>query len=294
MCINRAIKQTFLVILSSISFGQYALAGVVNFPGGDGAVVLRDRITIPNDTGKDVNDLHLEIFQKEPDIYFEGGTVKSDIGDIQASSQAKHKLTIDFNNFTLNPGGEVVIEWALDLSAHNKRWAEWYWTKDGKKVGDRNKGHGHAIRDPKQGGNGGGGPNGPGQDGGGGIGNWVHDVEIFNLYDKDVTLENLYLLATMTNYDTLDDIDWTNALQVVGGIGVIIGPDGSWLYSFETTGLYIDGHIYYKYDIVDDRSAIIGDHPITIVPLPSALLLFGTGMFSLFRVKKERAVIRSG
>ncbi len=87
----------------------------------------------------------------------------------------------------------------------------------------------------------------------------------------------------MTYYPDLETIDWANIHPVKNNEyepPVTIPPLGRWWYAFETTGSYLGGHIYKKFNmkaVPCGKSAIskdggsgadmVGDHPV-VEPCP--------------------------
>jgi MYXO-CTERM domain-containing protein len=86
----------------------------------------------------------------------------------------------------------------------------------------------------------------------------------------------------MNDYSDLHmDVPWGAVVPLNLGGPIVIDPHSTFVYQFNTTGSYLGGHVYFKYDIAFDSGSglgdmfsdfVLGDHPVT--PAPGALALF--------------------
>lgn len=279
----------------------HAVASSVTWPDGDGKNVFRDKIEIRNTTGQTANDIQVTVHQKEKDITIEGGKLSSeDFPTAEDKGKTPHTVTAKFSGRDVAPGEEITIEWEIDLTQKNKRWATWFWTRDCVQIGRKEKGHGHKVKAPAPGGDGGvptwdGGGRG-GQQGGGGTGFFNHPFYFCNEFDEPMEVTELYLLASMEYYDSLDDIPWDLVSPIDLGAGLVIPGGECWMYDFNTTGSYLDGHVYFRYAYALPETPGgpfiqvvkgVGDHPVTPEPTTGAGVLLAVAFLSRYLVKRK-------
>lgn len=286
-----------------------------------------------NAAGQAANDFHLYMYQNDkPSVRVTGAQAQNDVFTIV-------NLALDTDNGRPNPppgfhgahvnmsggvvpnNGSVTIEMVLCMNEKNVlKIKDVDWTIDGVSIPPiRPLGQiGFRVRGPVAGGNGGnpGDPGGGGQgaqEGDGGTGNYIHVVCIENDDDLPVVLVELKLLASMTHYDDLEDINWDiiDPIQndeIPPEPPVEIPPHSVWCYHFETTGTYIGGHVYKKYSISwvggaaagnVDYDITFGDHPVqtSSSDIPTltewGLIIFGVALlgFITWMFLKRRKLV---
>ncbi len=281
---------------------------------GPGTVKVCGTVTVTNTSGSTANDFHFYMYQNDrPSVQVLGATASSAGCDSVSTSlgtddgtpsppPGNHGASVDASSCTpIPPGGKVTMDICLCMNERNCiKFKDLYFTSDGVPIepGGGNGGGppprgGWRILRPHKGGGGGsqvpGGSGGKGaQEGNGGSGNWIHIECVENDDTRWQVLEELKLLASMTDYANPDtDIDWANIEPVedlAGRPPVCIPPGGRWCFPFETTGAYLGGHVYQQYtirpeftgecsggavtlsaslmdDATDNSMEVVGDHP---------------------------------
>ncbi len=311
---NLAKGVSFIGVLGLWMASQPVLAGSASTGDcGPGTVKVCGTVTVPNTSGATANDFHFYMYQNDrPNVQVMGATASSAGCDTMSTSlgtdngtgsppPGNHGASVDASSCTpIPPGGSVSVQICLCMNERNCiKFKDIHFTSDGTPIepggggggGPPPKG-GWRIQRPYRGGNGGSGlPGGSGgqgaQEGDGGTGKWIHLVCIENDDTRWVVLENLKLLASMTDYANPNtDIDWASiepVADIAGRPPVCIPPGGKWCFPFETTGAYLGGHVYQQYRIrpefTDECSApamqrvvsldeggdntmtVVGDHP---------------------------------
>lgn len=266
-------------------------------------VSVRGTMNVTNNTGQDANDMHFYMYQNDqPSVQVVGasascgafGTVGVGLdsgnnrGIPPGGGPPFHGAGVNMSGGTVPAGATVQVEVELCMNEKNCLKIKGpEWTNNGNPLPQPPAGgnNGGWRAGPGFPGGGGGNPLDPGgggrgaQEGLGGVGNYVHMITIEN--DDPVLcmmLHELKLLASMTYYADIDDIDWSQIDPVKNDKGeppVVIPPLGKWCFPFETTGSFLGAHVYLhivshlvpcgkaaKEDDGDDGDPVtIGDHP---------------------------------
>ncbi|MBN1489032.1 MAG: hypothetical protein JXA69_03875 [Phycisphaerae bacterium] len=284
-------------------YGQtYAQTGDCDPPN----VKVCGKIRIPNKTGEDANDLHFYMYQADrPSTVVTGAQVSSDgcaqsavtLGTDDGSGSPPpgyHGAQVDLEGCDIPAGGQAVVEVCLCMNERNiLKIKDVEFTSDGDPLPDPDPppAGGWRIARPFLGGDGGdrspGGGGRGAQEGNGGTGYWIHRVYIENDDVRWMVVDELKLLASMTQYPYGATVNWAAVAPIVDHNGqppVCIPPGGRYCYEFHTTGSYVGGHVYLKYSIRpalpgecvggpapegilaegddDDGIEMIGDHPV--------------------------------
>ncbi len=310
----RRLGLLWFLLSVGVLWGQPAFPG----SGSDGEdpclppdVPVRAKLHIPNNTGQTADDFHMYMYQKDrPGVNVNGASADcgsfSNVGvgldsDNRGGSPnvpavppgvgpPYHGADVDMDGGSVPAGGTIDIDVMLCMNEKNSIKYDYYWTSGGDPIpGGGGPAGGFRAGGPAPGG-GGGNPSDPGgggqgaQAGGGGSGNYVHMISIENDSPTDcVLVTELKLLASMTYYSDVDSIDWASIdpiKNIKNQPPVIIPPLGKWWYAFETTGDYIGGHIYMKFDMTPasctksdapknggSGTGMVGDHPV-VEPSP--------------------------
>ena len=268
-------------------------------------VAVRATLIVSNDTGQTANDFHCYMYQKDkPGVNVNGGSANcGDFGSVGVGLDSDnrggggsvpavppgvgppyHGANVNMNGGSVPPDGVIRVDLVLCMTEKNNLKVDWNWTSDGNPIPGNTPAGGFRAGGPAPGG-GGGNTSDPGgggqgaQGGGGGTGNYVHMICIENdSYTNCMLVPELKLLASMTYYADLTSIDWANIDPVKNDKNepqVTIQPRGKWWYAFQTTGSYLDGHVYMNFDMkavscgksagpkdAGGGSTIFGDHPI--------------------------------
>lgn len=290
--------------LVSLYIGGVAWAGTGS-AGEDPCVPpdipVRATLVVSNDTGQTANDFHCYMYQNDkPAVVVNGasagcgsfGTVgvgldssnNKDVGP--GVGPPYHGASVDMSDGSVPPGGVISVDLMLCMSEKNNlKVTDIEWTSDGAGLpGGPKPDGGFRAGGPAPGGGGGntadpGGGGQGAQGGGGGSGNYVHMICIENDSDTNcMRVSELKLFASMTYYADIASIDWASIDPIKNDENeppVTIEPLGKWWYPFETTGSYVGGHIYMKFDMEAVACAksggpkdggggpiIFGDHPV--------------------------------
>ena len=298
-------------------------------------VPVRGKITFfnTNAAGQDANDFHCYFYQNDkPDVHVTGAQAQNDVFDNvdltldtdnglpPPPPPGDHGAHLDMSGGVVPNNGSVTIEMTLCMNKQNVMLVkDVEWTFDGAPIPQmRPRGNnGFRVGLPFPGGTGGnpGDPGGGGQgaqEDDGGTGYYIHKVYIENGDDEPIVLQELKLLASMTYYDDLEDINWdmidpVQNDEIPPEPPVEIPPHSRWCYDFETTGAYIGGHVYKKYSISPvggaaagnvDYDVTFGDHPVeTLSTIPTltewGMIIFGVVLlgFITWVFLKRRKVI---
>lgn len=286
-----------LSLLAVLATSTIAWAG--SGSGGNcqpGDVEVRGTLTIPNNTGKTASDLHFYMYQNDrPSVQATGAEAEcSDFNNVSVTMGTDngkdpdpdgnwHGAQVNMDGGTVPPGASAKIPLTLCMNERNCikfKNIEWTFTGPGGPGGPpvpAAPGNGMRVFRPFLGGNGG---DPAAQEGNGGAGFWVHIFCIENDGTEPLLVTELKLLASTTYYnDPTVDIDWSTVPTIQNGAGeppVTIPPGGVWCYYFETTGSYLNGHIYFNYSVAADAASgsnleataddpqanVIGDHPV--------------------------------
>lgn len=266
-------------------------------------VQVRGTVYIKNNTGQAADDLHFYMYQNDrPEVMVTGAKAESNFcTNINLTTMnddgtanpppGDHGAQVDMTGCSIPAGATVPISISLCMNERNCiKFKDIMFTQNAVPLPNPRPlpKKGFRIIRPFRGGRGGGLPGGGSQEDNGGSGNWYHIVCIENDDTRWLVLDSLKLLASMTNYPTLDSINWAALPPVTSANGeppVCIPPGGKWCYRFETTGSYVGGHVYLKYSIrvanpgecpgsviaegpvplngePDDSIETIGDHPV--------------------------------
>lgn len=272
--------------------------------GNTTGVQVRGTLGFTNDTGEDANDFHIEIYQNENDVSVNGASATSSAfsggsGSLSerdrnpANDGENHQANFDLDGGTVANGEAMRLDISFWLTKRNTLFIdEWYWTKDGERIGADGHPVGWQAGDPNRGGGGAGG--GGAQEGDGGDGNYQHPFSIVNLGNKEVQIADVKLLASMTFYDDIiNDIDWDSIDNIVDDMTLGVGE--TFDYLFDTTGSFLGGHVYLAFTF-DDPVLFIGDHPVTELaddmPEPATFALFGIALLGMAAVRQRRRTRR--
>lgn len=305
------------LVLFLMIVGLFPVGPVWAGAGSDGEdpcvppdVAVRATLHIPNDTGQTADDFHMYMYQKDrPGVNVNGASANcDDFGNVGVGLDSDnrggspnvpavppgvgppyHGADVDMAGGSVPAGGNIAIDIMLCMNEKNSIKFDYYWTSSGDPLPGGDPAGGFRAGGPGAGGGGGnttdpGGGGQGAQGGGGGSGNYVHMICIENDHPtKCMLVTELKLLASMTYYADVDAIDWASIDPVKNDKNeppVTIQPLGRWWYAFETTGDYIGGHIYMKFDMTavpcgksgDPKDAgggtgMIGDHPV-VEPSP--------------------------
>ncbi|HOZ49215.1 MAG TPA: hypothetical protein PLO37_24580 [Candidatus Hydrogenedentes bacterium] len=270
-------------------------------------VPVRKAIWLTNNSGEDANDLHFYMYQCDrPAVVVNGATAGSDgfdDVDVELDSWNNHPnpdkevppgvgppyhgAQVEMSGGEVKKGQSVKVELMLCMNEQNSlKLTNIEWTNDGAPIpAPPVPAGGWRVKPPIPGGVGGipasvdpGGLGYGAQEDNGGTGSYIHIVCIEN-HDRvnSMLLKELKLLASMTYYDDIEDIDWDSIDPIKTEWNeppVLIPPLGKWCYNFETTGAYMAGHVYLKYEAEavpppskdgsqDEGGDVItlGDHP---------------------------------
>jgi hypothetical protein len=259
----------WIAMAASFAAASMAWAGSASTGNCDPPnVEVRGKIRIPNNTGQDANDLHFYMYQNDRDsVHVTGAkasgpctnvglTLDTDNGQPGTPPPGNHGSHVDMDGCDVPARGQIEVEVSLCMNERNCiKFKDIQWTHDGAPLppppGPPPNG-GWRVGRPRPGGGGGGRPGNGAQEGNGGAGHWIHRVCIENDDTRWLVLDELKLLASTTYYASLNDIDWTVIAPVQNAAGeppVCIAPGGVWCFDFETTGSYLNGHVYLKYNL---------------------------------------------
>lgn len=275
-----------VALFSCLAFALSPLTALsaTDTDGNAVGVHVQHGVSIPNDTGQDANDLHIRARQKEDNITMNGASASSnDWGNVDVKMQPPHGMTADLDGGNIPKGGNTIVNFDFWISEKNQIWLDYQWTKDGEIIGGA--GNGWKVKIPMGGGNGG----LPGaQGGGGGAGNFIHDITIYNEKSVASQLLSFAAYASMTRLDTGWDVDW-NSVPTMLSSPVTIAANDSMSFGFETTGSYAGGFIYLRY-VLDDPMISVGVHPVP-VPEPEtyAMMLAGLGLLGAVARRRKLA-----
>jgi hypothetical protein len=240
-------------------------------------VQVRAKMRMRNTSGMDANDFHFYMYQNDKDSVVVNGAEAScsnfgtvgvslgtDNGQTPPPPPGNHGAQVDMSGGTVADGEQITVEMTLCMNERNcLKVKDAEFTKDGSPIGGAKPQQGFRVKRPRKGGDGGSNaPDGGGrgaQEGSGGSGNWIHDVCIENDDVVPMVLEELKLLASTTYYPDIEAIDWPNIAPIQNAAGeppVCIYANDAWCYEFNTTGSYVNGHIYMKYTL---RPAVSGE-----------------------------------
>jgi len=265
----------------------------------DDNVHVRAEVRMKNNTGQTANDLHFRYYQNDrAGINVEGGTIAGGepFNNVTTTMNNNgqtvdgqpdpnnHAIDVDMSGGDVPDGDWVNLELILCLNKKNcLKIKDAYWTKDGVNIGKARVNKGWRMKRPVPGGDGGnqepGGGGRGAQEDDGGAGPYIHRVIIENDDTVPFRVKGMKLLASMTYYDNLEnDVDWDaiDSLDIIPEGGIEIPPGNTWAYDFNTTGAYLNGHIYMMYStgpggvlppglaasaMVDEDDTEYGDHP---------------------------------
>jgi len=291
--VNKTIVSFILInLLINIS----ALAQVNMSDGNtdpNQTVCVRATHFFKNTTGQMANDLHFTMFQRDrSDVRVLGGTVMGGepftMGTMAITRATEHGAPddgqnhgydVDISGANVPAGDTVKFDIALYVNKRNALKVKGNWTFDGDNIGKARIGKGFKVDRPRQGGNGGNAmnPGGGGmgaQQGNGGTGNYYHTTYIDNEDTVAFELVELKLLAADTFYSNIDSIDWEMIDPIADTVTfpLLIPAQGEYKYGFNTTGSYLDSHVYLRYItrpasgnqnlLNEDEEVSYGDHPV--------------------------------
>ena len=283
-----ATRYAILPCLALIALWPVAALAGQDQAGAQAKNHIQHGLKIKNKTGKDANDLHIKAINKEADITMTGAKVTSnDWGDVDVKMNPPHGMTSDLKGGNIPNGGTTTIDFDFWTDKKNQIFIDYTWTKDGKNIGGG--ANGWDVKIPMKGGNGGllG-----AQGGGGGVGNFVHKITIFNDMAIDYQLSSFAAYASMTRFGSVWDLDWSGIPGMLAA-PIIIAANSSVSFDFETTGAYRGGQIYLQYEmdappgVEGDSILAVGVHPIP-EPETYAMLLAGLGLLGLARRRRVR------
>ena len=269
------------------------------------SVAVRKKITFSNDRGATANDFHFYMYQTDrPEVEVDGAVAACNNfadGDATLDSWNNHPMAarrvppgvgppyhgawVNFSNGTVPANGSITVEMMLCMNEKNCiKITDIEWTDGGAPLpGPPAPAGGFRVGRPFPGGQGGvlpsvdpgGAGRGAQEDDGGGDGPHIHIVCIENDSDTNwMRVTELKLLASMTYYANLDDIDWDSIDPIRTDDNeppILIPPLSSWCYQFETMGSYLGGHVYLWYDAeavppakdgeAGGKVITLGDHP---------------------------------
>lgn len=274
-----------VALATCLCFAQVdALAGQGSVGVGDGKDVLQDKITLRNNTGQSVNDLHLTISIKDKSAFIQSaqisgpGNINGQLTDSGNGKQPK-SVNWDFTNIDVANRATLTVLSTVDLNHFNQRWVTWRWTKDGVPVGPQ-RSFGHSINQPTRAAVRSADPP------------WIHQLTIYNDNDVSATLSNLYLLPTADTYTNLDLIDWQAVPAVIGTGGTEIAAHGSYQFELLTPTPLYGGNVYFKYDLAaageEESMMVLGVHPVESIPEPSSVLLALSGLALVASMKGKK------
>jgi hypothetical protein len=244
---------------------------------------VRIQASLPNRTGQDANDFHADVSSKDSQG-IRGAGVDAGIFPVQnVARTGPSSFSIDLSGATVPNMGSMPIDIVAWLAQMNQLTFDWYWTRDGVRIGGR-PGFDFNVDGPMVGG-GGGIP--PRQGGGGGAGNFIHSFTLMNSGDKPLEVLGVSYFASMDFVDNMDTLPWFDIPPVLLD-KITLLPQEAWSFDFETTGSYAGGNIYFKL-IIDDPISVYGAHPV-LVPEPETwAMLAGVGLAGFATARRWRA-----